>query len=612
MNARDPLECELERLVKANDLAGLKDLVAFIEEERKKGISRRAVLQGVNPKNQTLLHVALCEPDIDIAIFEFLFQYLKDDELILSDDAHGRSLVLYATANNKPDIALMLIHHQSTHPKFADHPLKESWKRGERLRGNKTLHVAASHPASDLLTYLVTHGDIHVRNTEGKTPLHMACKYKRFDNIARFANLGADLYDADHQGKTFFTYFLKFNDEQKIKVFRQLKNEKQLQVLQFFRNKLANKKLHLDEEKRSAMESTYETLMIYRVSAPRSLQELILSKIPYDPEAEFPLIHGLPIDAMHVVPHYQRRVLIDERKEFNTEKKKAQGFFARLFSRPATLEEDVLPVEAVIPKSKNQVLDEDRDTVLDLMEKVETYQIYLVDRKMPINKWKIGSSFGLTGLGLSAMFFGVFFLASNSLLTLAVATMVFAGLTPFIGGAILVIIGLLLCLAAINETFVQHRETTELTQQLDQEVLQKLEVLEKRDASLSPVNKSVIEELRSFVSYMVKRVDSHRKDLIEKFQGLQYDLDVLLIELNRTKKPFSPVPIAVEKPAPHHPLPARQKQKIPDATQQQRSEKSPPINTHWASFHNMQSKQSAMQTKINRFSNLLRRGIKNV
>ena len=359
--ARDPLECEIERLVKAGDLAGILKWAEFLEKEQEKGFPVRAIFKATNEKGQSLLHVALSADEVNLEICQWLFEQLKEDEILLSDDADGGSLVWFAAKANLPELALMLIKYQSTAPQFADKDKKqrESWLRSS-ASGVTPLHLAAGNPKSELLTFLMEQGDIHKRDKSGSTPLIHAALFDEYDNIALLINHGADMYASNSEGRTFFYYFEKFPEEEKINVFRQLANEHQLVVLQYYRNKLADIR-QLDEKKQSERDAVYGKLMAQRVAMPRSLQELILSKMPYEATADFPVLHAFPDEVLQIVPDYRRRIF----------------------------------PKSPISKSHNQVLDEDRETVRLLLEKTEAYLVDLSERPPVLPIRSQGSYFSI-------------------------------------------------------------------------------------------------------------------------------------------------------------------------------------------------------------------------
>jgi ankyrin repeat protein len=631
MITRDPLHAELERLVTTNNLAGLKTLLAFVQDESKKGITKRNVLRFANEAGESLLHAAL-KPNIHLDIFQFLFELLKDDEIILSIDRSGCTLVLAAMNSGHIELACMLVAHQATCPAFAEHPNKESWKRAANNLGVTPLHLAARHNINlELLESIMENADIQAGDAKGATPLHYACEANQFDTIARLANAGTDLYDCNHEGKTFLSFFFKFSDEGKIRVFRQLNNEKQLQVLNYFRHKLASERLQFNPEKLIAIEALYDHLMRYRVKAPQSLQELILSKMPYDPDAEFPVIHGLSDEAMRIVPDYQKRVWEDERKEFKEEKReeeKRKSFFTRLFSRRApvsqTKKEEANQPEFSLPKSKYQVIYDNKKTLKQLIKKIE-YHLASLRHRSDYGYSRIRAGIGIgvgalaAGLALSgiasaiACFIVPSFVLFSAPLALIATTLAVIGL-PWIIAPILLGIGMTVVgtalgffLAGVGSRIFYSRysaaaiyprsETKELTDEIKFEVVEKLESLQKKDASLLPVDSSVVEGLRRGVDYMSKKSESTPYRLLDEFQAFDRNLNKLKKGLFTHKKPFSVVPEPLIKPPPHHPLPARKPFSRPHV----------PAAQHWAGFHT-QPAALGIQKKIKRLAQVFGRG----
>jgi hypothetical protein len=536
------LHGEMERLVTAGDLKGIRDLMAFIAQEKEKGIECDVELNGVNAEGESLLYVSILkggESPEALEIREWLFEQLKDDPVLLSDDNDGMSLVLLAARSNLPHLALKIIKQ---------HP-DADWLRASKY-GYTPLHCAARHPVSELLEYLLTKGDLEKRNEAGETPLHDALYGEEVDTIALFVNCDADLFSSSNSGNTFFSFLESLPEEKKLAVFRQIKNEKQLCILNYYRKKLAGIP-QLTDEKRDEYDLLYSKLMAQRVTAPRSLQELILSKMPYEKDADFPVIYGLQEDVLRIVPDYRVRVMREGANVFGSPEK------------AATVEVDQEY------KTSNEVLQEDRERVKALLAEVGRAIHHLQTGPDISPGWRhyLGVTFTVIGVTISLLAFVAFIIfaalpsASLAIIAAPFVTMFavsgqvasFLAIISAIGvcafGSLFGLIGHPIRKADLQNTGVKHESFRKMMDEVNEKITSKLQAL--------PDSTDLIGGIEDFDKFVKSQSYSERVAMSTELYFFKGHLENLLKRINITRRPFSPVPEPIEKSPVHHPLPAR-------------------------------------------------------
>jgi hypothetical protein len=590
MVSRTHFECEIENLVRAHDLPAILELLAFVEKEKAQGISAESIRFNLaNETSESLLHVALYSqpvqlplPDASVGappsesahgkwlkVFQWLFTQLKDDEIILSLNRWERSLIWLAANHDQPEIGLMLAQHQLT--QFATHERKATWLRAD-IQGVTPLHLAAQKPVSDFFRFLANQNNLNAITADQDTALHLACRTKQFENIGILIKQGIDIYFSNAKGENFFSYFDGFDEAEKLTVFIKLNNTAQLSILKFYRKQLADKKLA--EDKYVALDALYTKLMEQRVARPYSLQALILSKMPYNPKDYFPKIYGLPDQALEVVPEYGDRVRKAERNKYS--KSKFRIWWEALFTKktPSTEKPKTAPMQFNV-KNANEILEEDRAAVRQVLNKTKAYSTQLAGapRYNYRNGWfrarlLLAGLFSLAGIGMAFFWFilvaaifvtittasGMAMVAAGAALPLSpyflpllVTLKVPAAIIGFVATGISLLIFTIVPLVlwrirtAINPSsykYISAKETAELAKSLQHEVVDKLDRLKKQDATSLLIPTTGYLRLKQRVA-VIKKADIPVHDMSATVNVAKTILDTLLQVMSAERKSLS-------------------------------------------------------------------------
>jgi|GEM_PF-6610964 len=594
MIVRTHFECEIENLVKACDLPAILELLAFLEKEKAEGINTESIRFNIlNEKTgQSLLHVLLSNPPIEVPlpaasieayqqesahskwlkVFQWLFAQLKDDEIILSLDKQGRSLIWLAANYDQPEIGLMLTEHQAA--QFATHECNATWLRADN-EGVTPLHVAAQKPVSDLFRFLVDQKNLNAITADHDTALHLACRAKQFDNIGLLVKHGIDIYFSNKKGENFFFYFDGLAEAEKLAVFIKLSNEAQLNILNYYRKQLADKKLA--EDKYIAIDALYTKLMEQRVATPFSLQALILSKMPYDPKAHFPTIDGLPDEALQVVPEYGNRVRKAERNKYS--KSKFSIWRESLFAKksPGT-EKPEKPSKSFNVKNTNQILEEDRAGVREALNKANAFSTVLAGLSVynPVDARFIVLAV-LCTLGVIAGI-GCFFYASAALVPFliflegtakATQLSLFLPIASFLVGTFKLPLIAAFCVELVisfaaflgitissfenmpsRVRYISQEETAELAKSLRHDVVDKLDRLKKQDAELLPIPKADCQKLKTSTFLIREAHSMTAPEMAKQVNTVKTHVETLLEVMSTERKSLSVVssPEKIQKP----------------------------------------------------------------
>jgi|GEM_PF-7106048 len=261
MRSGENLGKEMERRIRARNLAGVQSLFAQLDPVQR---------NWRNENGESLLHIAMSchQPEI----FEWLYEQLEHDFIVFSFDNERRSLVWLATKKHKIELAQRLLLNQLTSDRFTAEKIKEhsringsgiddvgaqqlvgmghepvsfSWLFRDKITHFSVLHLAAQYPSSELLEFYIRILEdkncldfIKRLNRDFKTPLHEACSHNSIDCVVVLINHDAELYVLDKEQNNFFTWLENTNsatEDQKIELFKRLKNEKQLEVLSYGR-----------------------------------------------------------------------------------------------------------------------------------------------------------------------------------------------------------------------------------------------------------------------------------------------------------------------------------------------------------------------------------------
>ena len=123
-----------------------------------------------NYLGRTLIHIACLADNRDV--LDFLVnihkKYDLGEDINLLDKVHQFTPLHYACANNDSELVKYLLN------------LQDCCADTKNINGNTVLHICSIRNFEEIAKICVNHCSLTVRNEDGDTPLHLACKEKNF------------------------------------------------------------------------------------------------------------------------------------------------------------------------------------------------------------------------------------------------------------------------------------------------------------------------------------------------------------------------------------------------------------------------------------------------
>ncbi|MBX3709544.1 MAG: ankyrin repeat domain-containing protein [Gammaproteobacteria bacterium] len=487
------LEKALESSIKLNDLQAATGLIKTILK------SNGASLESLDKEGRSFLFLALEMGASQIA--RLLLNIQEDnDNILFSKDKNKQSLLHIAASKGYYSIVIRLVE-------IAERKKKLNLYLEEDDQGHTVLHQAAASGEEKVIELLLKKTNefdrlflakfINQVNKDGNTALHYAFKnvfkVAKCKSIEHLIQYGAHLNLSNNKHDAAIILFSNLTQEEQVEIFLSLNKQNQDRVLQSYKQLLI--KINMPEN----LKNCY-----FKLTSLHSLQALLIAHHELNPNVPIPIYekkdpneNDVIIDiekylsdtALQQMPLYRGRIaLAKEETEKNPGKKKGKNV---LTEKEKSDEAD--------NRSNDEILNTDRITLTSLIDDIASYLNDLQHRPTASISSRvltvlIPTVFLLSLAGLEYVLVSEYLNFDNKFHTdvnspdwdrnwnLRASYLAGSTFSGIIG--CLAVVGYLFCCAQAlwrKEPTVSHGEWASLINQLDKDLIEKLQYLEEKE-----------------------------------------------------------------------------------------------------------------------------------